>query len=152
MAEEAERRRAEVEQYAERQVAANKNLLEALLEKQRKKLEAQLAGCTCQAAARREAALEQQLQKQKEVGRRLEASAPQSTALAHPHPLTVAPPPLHRRPRPRHPFQERVEMMHKQSARRLANQGIFSAFGAWLELWTAKTTAMERLREVCLHP
>ena len=104
----AEVRRAEAERYAEQQILANKDLLERLLEKQRFKFEEQLAGCTCQFAARREAAMQQMLLKEKE---------------------------------------ERVEMMHRQSARRILNAGLTNAWSAWHEMWAAKTYAMERLRE-----
>ena len=47
------------------QVASNKNLLESLLEKQRRQLEEQMAGCTCAHAARREAELQAQYEKEK---------------------------------------------------------------------------------------
>ena len=42
----------------------------------------------------------------------------------------------------------RVEMLRRQIARRIMNSGISRGWTAWLELWEAKTYAMQRLREV----
>ena len=44
--------------------------------------------------------------------------------------------------------EERVELLRRQVMRRMMNQGIANGWAAWYELWTAKTYAMERLREV----
>ena len=44
--------------------------------------------------------------------------------------------------------EERIELVRRQSLRRIMNQGISTGFGAWIELWEAKTWAMKRLREV----
>jgi len=43
--------------------------------------------------------------------------------------------------------EERIELLRRQSGRRMLNQGVSNAWSAWLELWHAKTYAMERLRE-----
>ena len=43
--------------------------------------------------------------------------------------------------------EERLGLMHKQSARRLMNAGINNAWSAWSELWSARTYAFKRLRE-----
>jgi len=44
--------------------------------------------------------------------------------------------------------QERVELLHRQASRRILNKDIANGFAAWYELWSAKTYAMGRLREV----
>ena len=44
--------------------------------------------------------------------------------------------------------EERIELMRRQVLRRIKNQGIASGWSAWIELWEAKTYAMNRLREV----
>ena len=43
---------------------------------------------------------------------------------------------------------ERVELLRRQVGRRMMNQGIANGWQAWIELWEAKTYAMNRLREV----
>jgi len=43
--------------------------------------------------------------------------------------------------------EERLALMHKQSARRLMNAGLLNAWCAWTELWEAKVYALRRLRE-----
>ena len=44
--------------------------------------------------------------------------------------------------------EERVELMHRQSARRIMNAGLNNAWSAWYELWNARTYALAKLREV----
>ena len=44
--------------------------------------------------------------------------------------------------------EERVEMLRRQSVRRVMNQSLAAGFSAWTELWEAKTYAMKRLRQV----
>ena len=107
-AEAAERRVAETEAYSLKQVAANKALLESLLEKQRKAFEEQMKGCTCAHAAKREAELQAQFEKAK---------------------------------------AERVELMGKQSVRRMMNAALADAWTGWHDFWSAKTYAMGRLRQ-----
>ena len=42
----------------------------------------------------------------------------------------------------------RVEILRRQSARRMANSGLSNAWAAWTELWEARAYAIKRLREV----
>ena len=44
--------------------------------------------------------------------------------------------------------EERIELMKRQMVRRIMNRDISLGFGAWVELWEAKTYAMGRLRSV----
>jgi hypothetical protein len=44
--------------------------------------------------------------------------------------------------------EERVELLRRQMMRRMMNAGISSAWSAWYDLWSAKTYALGRLREV----
>ena len=44
--------------------------------------------------------------------------------------------------------KERIELLRRQVARRMLNQGLANGFTAWLEMWTAKTHAIQRLRAV----
>ena len=44
--------------------------------------------------------------------------------------------------------EERVELLQRQITRRIMNQDINRGWSAWLEMWEAKTWAMNRLREV----
>ena len=44
--------------------------------------------------------------------------------------------------------EERIELLRRQVMRRMMNQGIANGFTAWVELWEAKTYALNRLREV----
>ena len=44
--------------------------------------------------------------------------------------------------------EERVELLRRQIMRRMMNQGLTNGWQAWMELWSAKTYAMNRLREV----
>ena len=46
---------------------------------------------------------------------------------------------------------ERLELMHKQSARRLMHVGLSSAFSGWCEFWVAKTYAIEQLMATECH-
>ena len=43
--------------------------------------------------------------------------------------------------------EERIELLRRQSMRRMLNAGLANAWSAWFELWEAKTYAMGRLRE-----
>ena len=43
--------------------------------------------------------------------------------------------------------QASVELLRRRSLRRMMNAGLASGWGAWFELWNAKTYAMRRLRE-----
>ena len=43
--------------------------------------------------------------------------------------------------------EERVELLRRQVTRRIMNAGISRGWTAWVELWSAKTYAMGRLRE-----
>jgi len=43
--------------------------------------------------------------------------------------------------------EERVELLRRQSLRRIKNKDIAAGWAAWFELWSAKTYAMARLRE-----
>lgn len=47
--------------------------------------------------------------------------------------------------------EERVELLHRQIGRRMMYADLGSAWAAWLELWTARTYAMERLRKVSMR-
>jgi len=47
--------------------------------------------------------------------------------------------------------EERIELLRRQSARRMMNAGLTGAWSAWFELWEAKTYAINRLREVANH-
>ena len=42
--------------------------------------------------------------------------------------------------------EERIELMKKQSMRRMLNAALSGAWGAWLEMWEAKVYATERLK------
>lgn len=44
--------------------------------------------------------------------------------------------------------EERISLLRRQSARRMMNAGLSSAWSAWCELWEAKTYAVSKLREV----
>ena len=44
--------------------------------------------------------------------------------------------------------EERVELLRRQSMRRMMNRDLSFGWTAWYELWSAKTYAMARLREV----
>ena len=44
--------------------------------------------------------------------------------------------------------EDRVELLRRQIMRRMMNQGISRGWTAWVEMWSAKTYAMARLREV----
>jgi hypothetical protein len=46
---------------------------------------------------------------------------------------------------------ERLELMHRQSARRLMHVGLSSAFSGWCEFWVAKTYAIEQLMATECH-
>ena len=50
--------------------------------------------------------------------------------------------------RERHEKKARIELLKRQVARRMMSRGISLGFTAWVELWEAKTYAMQRLREV----
>ena len=43
--------------------------------------------------------------------------------------------------------EQRVELLRRQSMRRIQNRGLFSGWAAWHELWSAKTYALNRLKE-----
>ena len=43
--------------------------------------------------------------------------------------------------------EERIELLRRQVARRMMSSGVTRGWQAWHELWTAKTYAMNRLRE-----
>lgn len=43
--------------------------------------------------------------------------------------------------------QARVELLRRQSLRRMANAGLTGGWGAWLAYWEAKTYALKRLRK-----
>ena len=47
--------------------------------------------------------------------------------------------------------EERVGIMHRQMARRMANQGIASGFSAWKELYESRQYALRRLHQVGNH-
>jgi len=44
--------------------------------------------------------------------------------------------------------EERIELLQRQIGRRMMNKGLSEAWTAWFEMWSAKTYAMQRLREV----
>ena len=44
--------------------------------------------------------------------------------------------------------EERVELLRRQVGRRMLNQGIANGWSAWVDLWEAKSYAMQRLRGV----
>jgi hypothetical protein len=44
--------------------------------------------------------------------------------------------------------EARIELLRRQVARRMLNAGVANAWSAWFDLWSAKTYAMNRLREV----
>jgi hypothetical protein len=44
--------------------------------------------------------------------------------------------------------EARVELLRRQVARRVMNSGLANGFSAWHDLWSAKTWAINRLREV----
>jgi hypothetical protein len=44
--------------------------------------------------------------------------------------------------------EERIELLQRQIGRRMMNRGLSEAWTAWFEMWSAKTYAMQRLREV----
>jgi hypothetical protein len=44
--------------------------------------------------------------------------------------------------------EERIELLRRQSTRRMLNRGIAIGWQCWFELWDAKTYAMNRLRDV----
>ncbi|KOO28565.1 calmodulin-like 5 [Chrysochromulina tobinii] len=43
--------------------------------------------------------------------------------------------------------EERIELLQRQIGRRMMNKGLSEAWTAWFEMWSAKTYAMQRLRE-----
>ena len=47
--------------------------------------------------------------------------------------------------------EERIELLRRQASRRILNRDISEAFCAWLELWEAKTYALDKLRQVGEH-
>ena len=44
--------------------------------------------------------------------------------------------------------EERMELMHRQAARRLLHAGLSTGWEAWVERWEAKTDSLRRLRKV----
>lgn len=47
--------------------------------------------------------------------------------------------------------EQRVELLHRQSARRIRNRAVCRGWMAWLERWQAKVYALQRLQEVAAH-
>jgi hypothetical protein len=45
--------------------------------------------------------------------------------------------------------EERIELLHRQSLRKLLAPGLSVGFGAWVELWEARTHALKQLRRAC---
>ena len=43
--------------------------------------------------------------------------------------------------------EERIELLRRQSMRRMLNAGLANAWSAWFELWEAKTYSINRLRQ-----
>ena len=44
--------------------------------------------------------------------------------------------------------EERVELLRRQIGRRMMNSSLTRGWSAWYDLWTAKSYALRRLREV----
>jgi len=44
--------------------------------------------------------------------------------------------------------EQRVELLRRQSMRRILNRGLANGWSAWLELWQAKRYALDRLKQV----
>ena len=44
--------------------------------------------------------------------------------------------------------EERIELLHRKASRRMLNKDIADGFAAWQEMWSGKTYAMGKLREV----